>query len=92
MKNTIIAISAAASILTLSNCAPPGTAAHQDAIGGAAIGAIGGAIIGNQSGHALEGAALGAAAGGAAGHHIGQSKDRARQQYHQPPRRQTYPY
>ena len=79
MKKTILAITAAVSTLTFSNCANPyaptaNNAQRNTATGGLAGAALGG-IIGHQSGKGLEGAAIGAAAGGLIGNQVGKKQD-----------------
>lgn len=79
MKKTLLTIVAAASALTLSNCANPygpgASNAQRDTATGAVAGGILGGIIGHQSGRGLEGAAIGAGVGAIGGNAVGRNKD-----------------
>ena len=76
MKKQITTLAlAAASALSLSNCAQQVSPTQQDTLVGAGIGAAAGALIGNKSGKTAEGILLGGALGGGTGYLVGANKE-----------------
>ena len=86
MKNTLLALLSA---LSLVSCAS-GPNAQTGSVLGALAGAGIGGIVGAQSGRGLEGAAIGGALGAVGGNALGNARDQQNGGYGRPPQQQGY--
>ena len=78
-KKSLVQLTAACSLATISLAFTSCQNAGQGALSGAAIGATGGALIGNQSGEAGKGALIGGLGGAAVGGLIGNENQKKSQ-------------
>lgn len=86
MKNTLLTLLSALSLVSCATGPNAQTGSVLGALGGAAIGGI----IGNQSGRGLEGAAIGAGLGALGGNALGNSRDQNNARYQQSQQRGYY--